>query len=257
MGLQKTYSSAYGLYVSKIEAIKLEGIRQRKGKCESCEGLEACQYDESGTGYEQMASTYEVNGVRVLYFGVKRCRYLKQRQQEERTERRLLQSKIPGVYSKKGFEDYEVHEGNMEAVAKGLKLGSIYIYSEERRVGKTMLASLIGNELIKRGEGVLFTTVGELMIKLRYNAEGYEEAMRAVREVKTLILDDLGSERESEYNGEQIYMIIDYRVREGLRTIITSNLSIREISGRYGANGERIAERIREVSEIVRIGIKR
>ena len=253
MGLQKTYSSAYDIRVTKLEALKLERLHKRKEYCDKCESLAACQYNGSGRGFRQMASTYKVNGVKVLYFGVIQCSYLLQWQQNQRYERLLLQSKIPSAYSNLTFEDYEVHKGNMEALAAGLKLRSIYIYSHARRIGKTMLACLIGNELIRRGESVLFTTAPELMINLRYNSERYDETLRAVRTATTLIIDDIGSERDTEYNGEQLFMIFDYRVREGLRTVVTSNLEIRELSRRYGINGERIADRIKQESEIVSI----
>lgn len=101
----------------------------------------------------------------------------------------------------------------------------------------------------------LLATAREAM-KLEADAPG-----RACREVKLLLLDDLGAERFTEFAAQTVGEIITYRYSQHLPTLFTSNLSperLREPStpwlGSYA--DERIAERIREMCQPVFVGGK-
>lgn len=109
----------------------------------------------------------------------------------------------------------------------------------------------MGNELIRQGKGVLFTTVPELITKLMPHPDKARdesrERMEAVKTAEVLILDDFGAERPTEFGAERLFMILDSRLREGRQMIITSNLEPRDLGRRYEFTGQggRIVERIR------------
>jgi DNA replication protein DnaC len=56
-----------------------------------------------------------------------------------------------------------------------------------------------------------------------------------------LVLDDLGAEKTTEFAITTLYIIIDRRIRDAKRTIITTNLSLKEIEDKLDA---RIASRL-------------
>lgn len=112
--------------------------------------------------------------------------------------------------------------------------------------GKTHLAVAVMNELIARKRvPSLFVTVPELLDNLRgaYNDPGrdIDEWMDAVKNADLLVLDDLGSERPTEWVQERIFVIVNHRYRETLPTLFTSNIGPKDLAVQLG---ERTASRI-------------
>ncbi len=112
--------------------------------------------------------------------------------------------------------------------------------------GKTHLAVAVMNELIRRKRiPSLFVTVPELLDNLRgtYNDPGrnLDEWMDAVQNAEFLVLDDLGSERTTEWVRERIFVIVNHRYREALPTVFTSNIGPKDLAEQLG---ERTASRI-------------
>ena len=128
--------------------------------------------------------------------------------------------------------------------------------------GKTHLAIAIARQIptepIKmRGgwdvaPGSVFTTAPELLLKIRSAfREGAKQSEEQLIEYysgcELLILDDLGSEKTSEFAITTLYIILDRRIRECLKTIITTNLLQAEIEQTFGA---RIASRLSAMENI-------
>jgi DNA replication protein DnaC len=112
--------------------------------------------------------------------------------------------------------------------------------------GKTHLAVAVMNELIrKKRTPSLFVTVPELLDNLRetYNKPGrnLDEWMDMVQNAEFLVLDDLGSERTTEWVRERIFVIVNHRYREALPTVFTSNIGPKDLAEQLG---ERTASRI-------------
>jgi DNA replication protein DnaC len=112
--------------------------------------------------------------------------------------------------------------------------------------GKTHLAVAVMNELIrKKRTPSLFVTVPELLDNLRetYNKPGrnLDEWMDVVQNAEFLVLDDLGSERSTEWVRERIFVIVNHRYREALPTVFTSNIGPKDLAEQLG---ERTASRI-------------
>jgi DNA replication protein DnaC len=112
--------------------------------------------------------------------------------------------------------------------------------------GKTHLAVAVLNELIRRKRvPSLFVTVPELLDNIReaYNKPGrdLDEWMNAVQNADFLVLDDLGSERPTDWVRERIFVMVNHRYREALPTVFTSNIGPKDLAEQLG---ERTASRI-------------
>src|SRR5215212_7612993 len=112
--------------------------------------------------------------------------------------------------------------------------------------GKTHLAVGVMNELMARKRvPSLFVTVPEFLDNLRetYMIPGrdLDEWMDTVKNADLLVLDDLGSERPTEWVRERIFVIVNHRYREALPTLFTSNIGPKDLASQLG---ERTASRI-------------
>jgi len=103
--------------------------------------------------------------------------------------------------------------------------------------GKTHLAAAVNNYLEARLKPVLFTVVPDLLDHLRAtfvpgSPVEYDELFEAVRTVPVLILDDLAAENATPWAMEKLYQILDYRTRQNMPTLITTNLPLNQFEGR-------------------------
>lgn len=103
----------------------------------------------------------------------------------------------------------------------------------------------------------LFVSVTDLMEKLRdsFGRDGVNEAdiIDDIVSRPLLLLDDLGAMKLTEYARDALYRIIDRRYRGELQTIVTTNLSIKEISEEID---DRLASRLCEMGPVVSLGTK-
>ncbi len=100
--------------------------------------------------------------------------------------------------------------------------------------GKTHLAAAVANYRLAMGHAVLFVNTPDLLDHLRAafapNAvTGYDERFDQVRNAPLLILDDLGTQSNSEWAQEKLYQIFNYRYNARLPTIVTTNLELEGI----------------------------
>ena len=112
--------------------------------------------------------------------------------------------------------------------------------------GKTFYGACIANELIDRGYTVLMTNFAKLTNTLQGMMEGKQNYIDSLNKYNLLIIDDLGIERKTEFVQELVYNITDSRYRTGLPFIITTNLSLMEISNPSDIAYARIYDRILE-----------
>ncbi len=100
--------------------------------------------------------------------------------------------------------------------------------------GKTHLAAAIANQRLAEGHAVLFVNTPDLLDHLRatFNPEStvsYDERFDQVRTSPLLILDDLGTQSNSEWAQEKLYQILNFRYNAKLPTVITTNLDLESI----------------------------
>jgi len=105
----------------------------------------------------------------------------------------------------------------------------------------------------------LFVSVPSMILDVRSafkSATADEsELLRKYIKPDVLVLDDLGTEKVSEWVIQTLYLLINARYEEEKQTIITSNFSLAEIANSLGA---KIASRISGMSEVIEVkGIDR
>lgn len=112
--------------------------------------------------------------------------------------------------------------------------------------GKTFFAACVANAVIDLGYRARMANF-EQIEKSLWDAEQKTQYMRDLLRYDLLVLDDLGTERKSEYMQEVVYNVIDGRYRAGLPVIITTNLTQAELTQTdeigYGRIYDRILER--------------
>ena len=105
-------------------------------------------------------------------------------------------------------------------------------------LGKTFLSACIARQVVSMGYSVIYDTaihVLSCLEKQKFGSATEEESRLAQRimECDLLILDDLGSEMSTAFVTPALYSIINGRILEGKPTIISTNLSLGELSRRY------------------------
>lgn len=116
--------------------------------------------------------------------------------------------------------------------------------------GKTHTACAIVNELIERHVvAPMFVNLADIADRVRKTFDEKEKSddSKLFEKLKTcelLVIDDLGTEKWSEWIEEKLFSIINFRYDNQLPMIITSNLKISEL--KYNT---RIISRLYEMSE--------
>ena len=113
--------------------------------------------------------------------------------------------------------------------------------------GKSYLAAAIAARCAERGFSVEYVQAFDLCSAMEEKRFGRadDEAFAMVDScfsVDLLIIDDLGCEATTSFTGPSLYNLISNRMSEHLSTVILSELSSEELSGRYMSQ---IASRIR------------
>ena len=106
--------------------------------------------------------------------------------------------------------------------------------------GKTMVATLVLKDLVKRGYTCYATTFAE-MIEM-YTAGWYDEADKKKFSAKmmysdVLLLDDIGKEyrRKNKLEETTFDSVLRTRVQGGRATFVTTNMTMKEMKEGYGA----------------------
>ncbi|QAT51322.1 ATP-binding protein [Caproiciproducens sp. NJN-50] len=111
-------------------------------------------------------------------------------------------------------------------------------------LGKTHLSLSIANEVLQKGFGVVYCSVNNLIARLENEHFGRDETGDSgslLESCDLLILDDLGTEFRSSFSIAAVYNIVNTRLLLRRPTIISTNLSMRELQDRYS---DRFASRV-------------
>lgn len=111
--------------------------------------------------------------------------------------------------------------------------------------GKSFTAACIANELLSCQVPVVMTSFVKILQNLQ--AQQDEAAyISMLNNASLLILDDLGTERNTDYALEKVYNVIDSRSREAKPMILTTNLTLSEMLDVEDIRYKRIYDRIFE-----------
>lgn len=100
--------------------------------------------------------------------------------------------------------------------------------------GKTHLAAAVANYRLAIGQPVLFVNTPDLLDHLRaayspHSPTTYDERFEQVRNAPLLVLDDLGTQSNTEWAQEKMYQIFNFRYNARLPTVITTNEELESI----------------------------
>ena len=113
--------------------------------------------------------------------------------------------------------------------------------------GKTFISACIANALIDSGYPCLVTNFARLVNTIAGMYDGKQAYIDSLNRFDLLVIDDLASERDTEYMGEIVQNIIDNRYRAGLPLIITTNLTADELKHPQEIRKQRIYSRLFEM----------
>ena len=136
---------------------------------------------------------------------------------------------------------YVEHWPEMKATATGLLLwGNV-------GTGKSFFAGFIANALLDQGVPVLMTNFSRILNALTgMFSDDRNKYIDSLNHYSLLIIDDLGMERGTEYALEQVFNVIDARLRSNLPLIVTTNLTLDELKHPADLAHERIYSRVLE-----------
>ena len=111
-------------------------------------------------------------------------------------------------------------------------------------LGKSFLMHAMAARLIERSINVLMVSAYSFLQMARKSHFEAEDGVGELMDVPVLMVDDLGSEPLMQnITVEQLFHLINERQRRGLSTVISTNLTLKELRERYT---ERIASRLND-----------
>lgn len=121
-------------------------------------------------------------------------------------------------------------------------------------VGKTFLTNCIAKELLDAGNSVIYFTATGLFDVFYNNAYNKSpeasDAYQNIFSCDLLIIDDLGTEVSNSYTNSQFFMCLNERIMRQKSTIISTNMTLGDLSERYS---ERIFSRIIKNYELIKL----
>ena len=194
----------------------------------------------------------------------------KKRQEEyEEQMRRINRLKEASMMDKKyrevTFDKYEVREENKKVFEMAKKYADRFqdMYEKNQGLllygpvgtGKSFTAACIGNYLLNNAKPVIMTSFVKILQDIWEN-DREAEYITILNSASLLIIDDLGTERETDYALEKVYNIIDSRVRANKPMIINSNLELNDMMECEDIRKKRIYDRILECCYPMYVGGK-
>lgn len=113
--------------------------------------------------------------------------------------------------------------------------------------GKTYLAACIANALIDKGYRAVFTSMSRIERTLQSSWADRDGYIDFLSRVPLVVIDDIGTERNTSYMGEIIYSVIDARYTAGLPLIATTNLTLAELAKPAELKEQRVYGRLLEM----------
>jgi len=220
--------------------------------CQKCTGLEFCESVSPGLAVRQLTNHF---GSLSISYG--HCEFELARQGQVKIGELLQSSRIKKRFLQRTLDRFEITKGNK----KPFSMIKSYVESFNSDVsvgimlvgpvgtGKTHLAIAILQELIKKGHAGAYVTVPELLDEIRDSISsdvkgGSAKLMQLVKTIPVLVLDDMGTEKATEWVRERLFVIINARYEDMKPTIITTNCGIEELQERIG---ERTVSRLWEM----------
>ena len=140
----------------------------------------------------------------------------------------------PGVY-KKMCSNFEAAKQYAEDFSKN---GGNLLIIGSTGTGKTHITTSIAKVVISKGHSVIYDSAENIVSDFEADKfkSGYsqkESVSDKYLECDLLIIDDLGTEFQSQFSSVCLYNLINTRQNKGLSTIISTNLDSKKLAERY------------------------
>ncbi len=232
--------------------------------CESCSGLDECPQINQGFKpiLKDMGS--------YIHLQYAPCKHQMAYAAQIEISRHLRSFFMPKKILQASLDDIELDSGRNNAVKRLATFAKTYTIDKYQRgayltgafgVGKTYLLAAMANALAKRHIQVALVYYPDMIRELK-SAMGnnyFEELISEIKNVQVLILDDIGSEMNTQWVRDEILgPILQYRMLEELPTFFSSNKTMKELITDYSTTNdnvvsvlkaERIGDRIRALAD--------
>ena len=185
--------------------------------------------------------------------------------EEERKRNKIKKYKdislIDKKFSQNKFENSNMNDKHMtfskryadKFIEKGTAPKGLILFGDVG-TGKTHASNCIANYLMTNSKTVLVINLGLYINKLQREwAEAENDVLQKVKTCDLFIIDDLGTEKISEFVISKTFMLIDTRYRADKPMIITTNLTVDQIAKKFN---KRISDRILEMCYPVQVNGK-
>lgn len=177
-------------------------------------------------------------------------------EQMRRIKRLRDASMMSGKFREAAFDKYELRADNKEAYRVARKYVETFreMYAKNQGLlfygpvgtGKSYTAACIANELLAKERSVIMTSFVKILQDIWSSEKKEADYIAIFNSASLLIIDDLGTERSTDYSLEKVYNVIDSRVRSNKPMILTTNLDLREMMENTDIRYKRIYDRIFE-----------
>lgn len=122
--------------------------------------------------------------------------------------------------------------------------------------GKSFLSGCVAKELMDQGHSVIYfgaTGLFDLLSSTSFDTKSREERQNTYSDLyqcDLLIIDDLGTELTNQFTASQLFSLLNERHIGRKATVISTNLSLRELQDRYS---DRIFSRITSNFEVCKL----
>lgn len=206
---------------------KLLDCEKSLNLCRECKGLFECRQKSIG---ERIGLRYDGVVIETIEF----CDYKKAEIELQNTKNKYIYTDIPDLY-------YGLTLKNIPAVDDEIKkylARALDIYKNKPKkglyvvgnmgVGKTYMMIALANSLVNDGKSVCFVKASNFINDMRRlvasNDEQYNSIIDSLKKCDYLFIDDIGSESVSSFSRDDVlFIILDYRMENGLMTCFTSN----------------------------------
>lgn len=176
------------------------------------------------------------------------------KRERDNLEKAFKSARISPRFRERTFENYKPTDKTKKAFDAANSYspeGDGLVFFGPCGTGKTHLAASIVNRFIGRIP-VLFVSCPELLIEIRESMNGNKgnNSLEAAKDVRLLVVDDIGAEKTSEWVRETLFVLINHRYEYKLPTIFTTNCSMSQLSEKLG---DRIASRLVEMCRMINV----
>ena len=222
------------------------------------DGIEYCSICK-----EPLQHKYEINGeVRVVRVSCACAEKRRQEEEKQKTDayrRQRIKDARDEAFSDKRLFDYTfANDDGENSMMLNASLNYVKLFDMLAKdgkglmflggvgVGKTYYAACIANALIDSGHSVIFTNFAAIANSM-FGGKDKQSFIEKLMRCDLLVLDDLASERDTEYMGEIVQMVIDRRYMNNMPIIVTTNLSRDEMVTTNNIRRQRVFSRLFEM----------